>query len=289
MLDLLTVALAVLGSFIAAVAARFAWKQLYPPDRRLLLHTSQGPEGEQQTLVTISSVGKYDVSDQQFRDKPLTLTLTSPAQSVLSTKLSSGRTPMLCEARDGKLVINPGLIQVGESLAILIETRDAGTATVTHLDHQMPEVKLETARSGRKIQRQTEGNPRRPKSLGVQLTVSTALAASLLLAGVLGIISILSPPPLSVTPKPVAPGEMATACGSDLHPFDVVELELGSETGIDQSDRDIASGQVDSSGEFCVPFRIPEATSVGNSELTIRLVNGNRTKYHYVEMSVAAK
>lgn len=289
MLDLLTVALAVLGSFIAAAAAWFAWKQLYPPDRRLLFLTSQGPDGQQQTLVTISSVGKHDVSDQQFRDKPLTLTLSSPAQSVLSTKLSSGRTPMLCEARDGKLVINPGLIQVRESLAILVETHDAGTATITHRDHEMPEVKFAIARSGRKIQRQTEGNPRRPKSLGAQLIVSTALAASLLLAGILGIISILSPPPLSVTPKPVAPGETATACGSDMHPFDVVELELGSETGIDQSDRNIATGQVDSNGEFCVPFRIPEAIRVGNSELTIRLVDGGRTKYHYVEMSVAAK
>lgn len=289
MLDLLTVALTVLGSFIAALAAWFAWKQLHPPDRRLLLHTSQGPGGQQQTLVTISSVGKHDVSDEQFRHKPLTLTLTSPAQSVLSTKLSSGRTPMLCEARDGKLVVNPGLIQVRESLVVLVETLDAGIATITHRDHQMPEVKFAMARSVQQIRRQTMGNRRRPKSLGVQLTASTALAASLLVLGVLGIIGMLSPPPLSVTPKPVAPGETATACGSDLHPFDVVELELDSATGIDGSDRDIASGQVDSDGKFCVPFRIPEATRMGNSELTIRLVDGNRTKYHYVGMSVAAK
>lgn len=290
MSDLISVCGWFLAFFAAVAAAWFAWKALFPPDRRLELVTSQGPDGPQQTLVTITSRGKYGVAPEQFGTQPLTLTLAPPAQKVVSTDLSTGRSAMTCEAQDGKLIVNPGLIAADESLNILIETREAGPATITHHDHQMPEVKITKARSGREVHRRAKEKPSHPEILGAQLVISVAVGGISLAATIFATVSVFSPPPLSITPKPVAPGEMATVCGSKLHPFDTVELNLGYETGLDQSIRDkIASGQVDSKGDFCASFRIPMATKLGNSELSISVVDGGVTHFYSVNMSVAGK
>lgn len=287
MLSLLGFGISVLTFIVAVTDVWFAWKQLFPPDRRLILHTSECPGKPQQTLVTIRSVGKHDVPEELFGGNPLTLTLTWPVQSVISTELSPFRTPMLCEAREGKLVINPGLIKVNESITVLIETNDAGTATITKHDHQMSDVELAIARSTRKIQRLTKEKRRRPQALGSQLVVGTLVATASLAAVAIGIISFLTPPPLSITPSPVVQGETATSCGSGLHPFDVVSIEwsYSSEYG-DLDTRKIASGQVGSNGEFCVPFHIPETTNPGNYKMSIILKDGGDTQYHYVDMSV---
>lgn len=288
MSDLLAIGISVLAFIAGTAAASFAWKALYPPDRRLELSTSKGPDGPEQTLVTISSRGKHAVSPEQFGEHPLTLTLDPPAQSVISKKLSTDRTPTECEVRDGKLIINPGLIAVDESLFILIETGDTRTAVITRHDHQMPEVKFTKAGHGRKVQLQANEKPRRPKALGVQLVVSVAVAGAALLGIVLAIASLLSPPPLSLTPKPVPAGETATLCGSDLHPFDVVNIDLAWGT-VDRNNRRIGTGQVDANGDFCVPFRVPETMKLGNSALEIELVDGGYSKHYRVDMSVTAK
>lgn len=287
MSDLLTIVISVLAFFAGAAAAWFAWKALFPPDRRLELSTSEGPEGPEQTLVTISSRGKHGVSPEQFGEQPLTLTLDPPARSVISKKLSTNRTPMECQAQDGKLIIKPGLIAADESLFILVDTGDARTAMITHHDHQMPEVKFTKARSGRKTQLPTN-EKRRPKALGAQLVVSVAVAVGSLVGIVLPIADILAPPSLSLVPKPVSPGETATLCGSDLHPFDVVNIDLDY-WAANSNDRRVGTGQVDANGDFCVPFRIPEATKLGNSDLVIQLADNGDSRYYRVEMSVVAK
>lgn len=270
------------------MGAWFAWQQLFPPERRLFLYTSECPDKPRQTLVTIRSVGKYDVPEELFGGHPLTLTLTSFVESVLSTEISPSRTPMVCEANEGKLVINPGLIKVNEAITVQIATKDAVTATIITYDHQMSDVKLAIARSKRKIQRLPRENSRPPKKWASQLVIGTLVATASLVVGVIVIINFLAPPSLSITPTPVMQGEMATSCGSGLHPFDVVQIRWGSSSAY--YDRpELASGQVGSNGEFCVRFRIPETTDPGNYKMAIVLEDVGGAQYHYVDMSVIAR
>lgn len=287
-MSLLGFGISVLAFIVATMGTWFAWQQLFPPDRRLVLYTSKCPDMPHLTLVTIRSAGKHDVPEELFGGQPLTLTLTSPVQSVISVEISPLRTPMLCEAYDGKLVISPGLIKVNEAMTIQIETKDAVTATIARYDHQMSDVDLAIARSTRKIQRLAKENRRPSKKLASQLVIGTLVATASFTVVTIGIVSFLTPPQLSITPMPVVQGETATSCGSGLHPFDAVSVgwNYSSEYGDDPK---LASGQVGSNGEFCIPFRVPETTAPGNYKMVIALKDVGSTQFHYVDMSVIAR
>ncbi|MCL2652531.1 MAG: hypothetical protein FWD63_01910 [Propionibacteriaceae bacterium] len=258
MLQIVANVATVIGLGVTIASAYLGFRATRSPRRALNVMVNTLKESDaNRCSVTFQSCGSSDIAPERFvGGKPVVVSLGVKAEKVASciSFPERGANHQIVVDDEGRIILNPCLLKVGESIVANLETDGAVTPNA---------VQIKDALKDTKIVQRAPGLTRRRYVLVVVGIVVGILVATLALAWNLGYIG----EHFWITPDPARQGAPVQVCGTGIKPYATVSASLDVYPAYEQ----FANGQADDKGRFCMNGAIPESVSPGNYSVEINV------------------
>ena len=260
MLQIVTTTATVVGVVVAVVAAYWGFRATRPPKRALHVSLDLPRRGDLRACsLTIHNRGVFDIGPDSFvGGSPVAVSFDVKAKKLLTLTCvpDRGVNPQITINSDGQVVLEPCLLQAGESIIVGLEMESNPPTRQMRIANALRDTRIELKPAGLTAKR--------------YVWVVSGVAFGLILAAIALAWSLgLLGEHYWIAPDPARPNSPVQVCGSGVESFSAVRVYWDEDRTV--SDGEFATGQADRNGWFCANGVVPELATPGNHTIEIRV------------------